>query len=211
MTSKRQLVFIDDSGDPGFKLNAGSSSHFVIACVIFDDNLDAEEVSLIIKKYRRELGWPDHREFKFNKTNKDIVAELLQRVANSNFRIRAICMDKSIIHSPALRNKQESFYNYTIKEVLSKTNDLNEADVRLDGHAGREYKRSATAYLKREINSSSTKISRVKFVDSHKDSLIQLADLAAGSIMRSFQTNKSDSHRYREILKKRIEDVWGFC
>jgi hypothetical protein len=46
-----QHVFIDDSGDPGFKLNKGSSSHFVIACVIFDDSLDAEEVALTIKKY----------------------------------------------------------------------------------------------------------------------------------------------------------------
>ena len=25
------LVFIDDSGDPGFKLNKGSTSHFIIS------------------------------------------------------------------------------------------------------------------------------------------------------------------------------------
>ena len=28
------LVFIDDSGDPGFKLDRGSTPVFVIACVI---------------------------------------------------------------------------------------------------------------------------------------------------------------------------------
>ena len=49
------LVLIDDSGDPGFKIGRGSSQFFVIACVIFDDELDAEETALIIKRYRRSL------------------------------------------------------------------------------------------------------------------------------------------------------------
>lgn len=210
MTGIMQHVFIDDSGDPGFKLDKGSSSHFVIACVIFDDPLDAEEVSLIIKKYRRELGWTDKREFKFNKTKKIFVKKLLQRVANSNFRIRAICIDKSLIHSRELRNKQDSFYNYAIKEVLSKTDTLNGADVRLDGHSGREYKKSAGSYIRKEVNAKSHKIARVRFVDSQTNTLIQLADLAAGSILRSTNHSKTDAPEYIKIIKDRIEDVWYF-
>jgi hypothetical protein len=35
------LVFIDDSGDPGFKLDRGSTPFFVIALVIFEDELEA--------------------------------------------------------------------------------------------------------------------------------------------------------------------------
>jgi hypothetical protein len=66
------LVFIDDSGDPGFKFDKGSSTHFVIACIVFDDNLDAEETALKIKRLRRSLGWRDDHEFKFNKASKDI-------------------------------------------------------------------------------------------------------------------------------------------
>ncbi len=38
------LVFIDDSGDAGFKLGKGSSEFFVISAVIFDDNLEAEKL-----------------------------------------------------------------------------------------------------------------------------------------------------------------------
>lgn len=206
----KQLVFIDDSGDPGFKLDKGSSSHFVIACVIFDDALDAEETALIIKKYRRELGWSDKREFKFNKTNKAIVSELLTRVSGSNFRVRAICIDKSKIYSHELKNKQDSFYNYAIKEVLSKTDSLNAADVRLDGHSGREYKKSAGTYLRREVNARSQKIAKVRFVDSRTNVLIQLADLAAGSILRSTQTTKTDRAKHIKLLDARIEDIWKF-
>ncbi|MCA9350745.1 DUF3800 domain-containing protein [Candidatus Saccharibacteria bacterium] len=206
----KQLVFIDDSGDPGFKLGKGSSSHFVIACVIFDDTLDAEETALAIKKFRREIGWADEREFKFNKTKKSIVLQLLQKVSQSKFRVRAICIDKSLIRSHELKSKQDSFYNYAIKEVLSKTTDLNAANIRLDGHSGRNYKKSATAYFRREINSSSQKIAKVRFVDSKTNNLIQLADLTAGAILRSTQTGKTDSLDYLKILEKRIENVWYF-
>lgn len=59
------LVFIDDSGDPGFKLEKGSTSHFVIAMVIFDDTLEAEKTALAIKELRRELQFSDNSEFKF--------------------------------------------------------------------------------------------------------------------------------------------------
>ncbi len=33
------LVFIDDSGDPGFKFEKGSSKYFVIALVIFKESI----------------------------------------------------------------------------------------------------------------------------------------------------------------------------
>ena len=87
---------------------------------------------------------------------------------------------------------------------------MNLADVRLDGHSGREYKKSAEAYFRREINGKSKKIARVRFVDSRTNNLIQLADLVAGSILRSYQTGKTDALVYRKIIEKRIEDVWDF-
>jgi len=209
----KQLVFIDDSGDPGFKLDRGSSSHFVIAYVIFSDPLDAEEAALTMKKFRRDLDWRQDREFKFNKTKKTIVKNLLNAVCSSSFSVRAICIDKSIVRSHELKNKQDSFYNYAIKEVLSKSTQLNNATVRLDGHSGREYKKSAITYLRREVNTNSRKIKKVKFVDSKTDNLIQLADLVAGSILRSTQEHKSDRSEYLDILtqKGRIDDVWYFC
>ncbi|MCW1888213.1 MAG: DUF3800 domain-containing protein [Candidatus Moranbacteria bacterium] len=207
---KRQLVFIDDSGDPGFKIEQGSSSHFVIACIIFDDSLDAEEAALIIKKYRRELSWPDQREFKFNKTNKKLIKELLERVKSATFRVRAICIDKRKIYSHELKNKQDSFYNYAIKEVLEKTTTLNHASIKLDGHSGRAYKKSATMYFKREVNKKSSKIAKVRFVHSHSDVLIQLADLVAGAILRSTQDAKTDHKEYLEIIQPKIEDIWYF-
>jgi len=46
------LVFIDDSGDPSFKIDKGASKNFVICCVIFDDDLEADIVAGTIRRYK---------------------------------------------------------------------------------------------------------------------------------------------------------------
>ncbi|PIP29596.1 hypothetical protein COX27_00570 [Candidatus Kuenenbacteria bacterium CG23_combo_of_CG06-09_8_20_14_all_36_9] len=55
------LVFLDDSGDPGFKLDQGSTSHFVIAMVCFDDELEAEKTAIAIKELKRELKFSEQK------------------------------------------------------------------------------------------------------------------------------------------------------
>ena len=46
------LVFIDESGDPGFKLGRGSSPVFVVAMVVFDDRMEADLVDREIEGLR---------------------------------------------------------------------------------------------------------------------------------------------------------------
>lgn len=205
------LVFIDDSGDAGFKLDKGSSKHFVIACVVFDDNLDAEETALKIKRLRRSLGWRDDHEFKFNKTNKQIRLAFLNEVKACNFRVRAIVADKSVIRSPELRRNKNKFYNYMIKEVLSKSDgSIKNSSIRLDGHEDRVYKKAATTYFRQQANPRGGVIKEMKFVNSKNDNLIQLADMVAGAILRTTQSGKSDSKGYLKVITKRVEDIWYF-
>lgn len=205
------LVFIDDSGDAGFKLDKGSSKHFVIACVIFDDNLDAEETALKIKRLRRSLNWRDDHEFKFNKTNKQIRLAFLHEVKACKFRVRAIVADKSAIRSPELRGNKNKFYNYMIKEVLSKSaGSIKNGSIRLDGHEDRAYKKAATTYFRQQANPRGTLIKDMKFVNSKNDNLIQLADMVVGSIFRTTQTGKTDSNDYLNVIQKRVEDIWYF-
>jgi len=105
------LVFIDDSGDPSFKLAKGSSRVFVIALVIFEDELEAEKTSIAIKELRRRLKVSDLFEFKFNKANKTFRNSFLNTVKNFKFKIRAIVVKKEIISSRYLRTAKENFYN----------------------------------------------------------------------------------------------------
>lgn len=205
------LVFIDDSGDPGFKFDKGSSTHFVIACIVFDDNLDAEETALKIKRLRRSLGWRDDHEFKFNKASKDIRLAFLNEIKGCKFRIRAIIADKSIIRSVELRRNKNKFYNYMIKEVLSKSaGKIIDGRIRLDGHEDRSYKKAATTYFRQQANPDGSIIKDMKFVNSKNDNLIQLADMVAGSLLRTTQKRKTDSDIYLKVINKRTEDIWYF-
>lgn len=205
------LVFIDESGDAGFKLPRGSSSHFVIACVIFDDNLDAEEASLRIKRYRRALGRRDDHEFKFNKSSKDVRMGFFEAVASCKFRVRAVVVDKGQISSNHLRRDKASFHNYFIGCVLEQADGtISDARVRIDGRGDRDYKRSASAYFRRRLNSKDNVVRNVKFVDSTSDSLIQLADMVAGAINRNESGTKSDASEYIKALGKNVQDIWRF-
>jgi hypothetical protein len=49
-----------------------------------------------------------------------------------------------------------------------------------------------------------------KLVDSKSDELIQMADMIAGCIRRSYDTSKSDANVYKDSIKKHIEDEWLF-
>ena len=206
----RQLIFIDDSGDPGFKLESGSSRYFVIACVIFDSKVAAEAVMAEMHRLRKRFGWSKNHEFKFNKLRRSDLKATLATVAEYDFMIRAAIVDKTLVQSHELRTKPASFYNFIIKEVLEKANTIKDAEVRLDGHSDKAYRRQATTYFRKAINFDNRKIADFDMVDSKRDDLVQLADLVAGSIYHSLQSGKTDCSDYINLIKKRIDDLWRF-
>lgn len=206
------LVFIDDSGDPGFKLERGSSSFFVIAMIIFDDELEAEKTAVAIKDLRRKLKFPDDVEFKFFKSHPKVRREFLKTVADFHFRVRALVVDKKTLRSPLLRGDKESFYAYFIKTALRFSDgSIHEAKIRIDGSGERAFRRQFLSYLRRELNSVNNPLmAQCRLVDSRENVLIQLADMVAGSIHRAHRPDKKDRTEYRAIIKKRIEDEWPF-
>lgn len=206
------LVFIDDSGDAGFKLDKGSTKFFIISLVIFDDDLEAEKTAIAIKDLRRELKFSDCSEFKFYKSSKNVRQKFLNKVCNFNFRIRSLVIDKSLIRSDELKYNKNSFYSYAIKTVLKHSGGkIKNAKIKIDGSGDRVFRRNFLGYLRRQLNSQDVKImDNCKLVDSKQNVLIQLADMVAGSIHRSFNKEKLDSKLYKAIIKRRIEDEWNF-
>lgn len=206
------LVFIDDSGDPGFKLDKGSTLFFVISLVIFDDELEAERVALAIKELRRSLKFPDDMEFKFHKSRKTVREKFLNAINPFKFRIRSLVIKKTVIRSDELRENKNSFYGYAIKTVLKHSNDtILNAKIKIDGSGDRVFRKSFLTYLRKQLNSKQKKIMKnCKLVDSKGNVLIQMADMIAGSIRRHCDKSKTDHLIYRNIIKKHIEDEWSF-
>ncbi|MEK7077995.1 MAG: DUF3800 domain-containing protein [Patescibacteria group bacterium] len=206
------LVFVDDSGDPGFKLDKGSSIFFVISLVIFDDELEAEKTAVAIKNLRRSLGFPDDVEFRFFKSSRNVREKFLKTIAPFKFKIRCLVMDKTILRSNELKSNKNSFYSYAIKLVLKHSNNsILNAKIRIDGSGDRIFRKSFLGYLRRELNSTQKKvIKNCKLVDSGGNVLIQMADMVAGSIRRSYDKSKDDSKLYRNIVNNHIENEWPF-
>lgn len=204
------IVFIDDSGDAGFQIEKGSSRFFVISCVIFDDDLEAEKVSVALKQLKRDLK-SKKIEFKFNKCDKKERKEFLKTVNKFEFKIRALVIDKKKIKSEYLKKSKESFYGYAIKSVLKNNKDtILDAKVRIDGSGGRQFRKTFQAYLRRELNLYKPVMKNCKLIDSKENILIQMADMIAGTIRRYYDPEKTDKTDYRSLIKKKIDDEWLF-
>ncbi len=206
------IVFIDDSGDPGFNFEKGSTEIFVITCIIFQDELEAEKAGISIKELRRILKFPDDVEFKFNKSSKKTRESFLSSVNKFDFKIRSLVINKKLITSDKLKNDKNSFYSYAIKMLLQNSGgSILNAKVRIDGSGDRVFRRSFLTYLRKELNTKQKKIMKnCRLVDSKNNSLIQMVDMIAGSIKRSYDESKTDNKIYKKIIKKHIEDEWKF-
>lgn len=196
----KQLIFIDDSGDPGFK--GASSSRLIMAAALFTDSQEATTLSKEIDKFRNFLGWHDDYEFKFSKIRKDIIASLLDIIAKHNFQIYSVYIDKESFERAKYILNNEKLYNWLIKELLLSM-PLYNAKIEIDGSSSKQYQHRTSAYLRKALKNSQKGKCTIKFVDSRKDNLIQLADVIVGSVNRSM-TNKTDANAYLNKLKNKI-------
>lgn len=209
-------VFIDDSGDAGFKLDRGSTEYFVIACCVFETPEAAERTSKAIIEHRASIGWSEFEEFKFSKMRNDFQLNFMNEIFKLDFFVRAIVIDKKIIKSDNLVTNHKNFYNYVIKMVLTQSNQtIQNASVKIDGSSGREYRNAVRTYLKNEANTPEfCVIKDVNFVNSKGNQLIQLADMVAGCIRRSVDLSKKNAPEYATALapihQKSKSDIWFF-
>jgi len=204
MTKGKELLYIDDAGDPG-KYGVSSTRYFVIAIVIFDDELEAEATSLEIKRLRRSLGWRPDYEFKFNKMNLDIRTKFLSAVRKCNFRIFACVVDKKRLPPSAHRT---NLYDAIVRHAIeSCAKYLTSFTVRLDGKSDKIHKRIAAAYFRKGLKYGNARLLSFRYANSQKDNLVQLADVVAGSINRSLQKDKTDHGKYLPIIKQKFIEV----
>lgn len=202
------LVLIDESGDPGFKLDKGSTRFFVAAMVIFKEFGHAEVCSKTIGDLRPALGISG--EFKFNKSSEAVKDAFFEAIHPHHFEVWALVVDKTKIRSENLRRNDDRFYNYFVRSLLGCGAPLSGAKVKIDGSGDREFKNHLQRYLKRSLQGGA--VASVKFADSGKDNLIQLADMVVGAIARSYRApderNKAD--RWRKMLAAKLRDCWEF-
>jgi len=208
-----QLVYLDESGDVGFKVGAGSSPALVVAAVILNSSADAETTAAAVHSYRTALGKGRPFRFHFSNLRREWRLGFLEAVRDCPFRVRAIVMRKDRIWSGSqLRRSGQHFYSFTMRMLLTRTfGDIREAKLFVDGEAGRQSLRRMVSYLRRECNTPECRVFRdVRFVPKRDNNvLLQLADMVTGSIARSYRADKPDRWAYREAIAAKLR-VWDF-
>lgn len=127
------LVFVDESGDPGMKLDKGSSNFFVLTLVVFDDNENAQFSDDAINDIRNQLRLNPYSEFKFNKLRDTSRRHFLQSVAQHSFAYYSIVINKAKLTGKGFAYKG-SFYKYACSLAFNNAKGyLDEAVVVIDG------------------------------------------------------------------------------
>jgi len=203
--SLKQFVIIDDSGDPG--VGGSSTSHFIIAAVIIVGESEKRKLIAAVDQYRKKLGWKETHEFKFNTTKKEIIEELILLISKYKFSAYAMVLDKKKIPVTPDIIDNNSLYYYIMKELLLRI-DMKSPHITIDGIGGKRYMQRVKAYLRQNLKLNGISKCEIKFADSRKDSLIQITDIVAGSIARSYRNDRAKAEKFLNMLGKKIEQIF---
>ncbi len=206
------LVFVDESGDPGLKLGAGSTPYFIVTLVVFEDNDEALAADQRIQLLKGELGLRSEFEFKCSRANRQFREAFLSAVAQYEFFYLSIVINKAKLTGPGFKFK-DSFYKYACNLVFQNAKPyLDRATVVIDGSGSRDFRRQLSSYLRKRINSAewgAHYIAKIKVQDSRTNNLLQLADMVCGAVARS-HGSKKDAPVYRRLIAHReiYVQVW---
>jgi hypothetical protein len=199
------LVFIDESGDSGLKIEEGSSRFFTVALVVFEDNDEAINCDKRIELLKSELGWEKGSEFHFKKNSDKVRQIFFESVLPYNFFYYGIVINKDPdkLYGDGFKNKS-SFYKYTCGLVFENAKDkLNKSIVIIDKSGNNDFRKQLSKYLKRKMNGDRTMIKKVKMQKSESNNLLQLADYIAGAVNRSVVGKRKNSQEFRNMLGRR--------
>lgn len=197
----KQLVFIDESGDAGFK--SSSSQNFAFALIVFNNMDNAQILDDAISQIA--ITCKHKSEFKYSKTCNKVKDAFFTGIARYNFNAKVIYVNKLVIQSPELRRDANKFYNFFLKQVITHAN-LDKASIKIDGKKD-SVKQELVNYLRTQAKEC---VSKIKYEDSKNNRLIQLADMIVGLVIHACApTSTIEQRKWLQILKPKL-DIWHF-
>lgn len=191
----RKLVFVDESGNPGIKDEQGE---FVIVGVVVIEENDLIKISEEFSKIKQQMNWDADFEFKFSKTNKNIIIKLLKSLSDINFEIYALIFDKKDISTNG-----QTIYNRLLCDLIKEMR-IENADILVDGKTSRRNKNSVASFFRKELSKNGNKL---RYGNSKSYDGLQLADLIAGTIHR-FYAGKKGGIDFMSIIKNKIKLIF---
>lgn len=200
------FVYLDESGDTGFKF-PNSSRYFVVTLLLVDDPVPFHNA---IDELRGALGFAQDNEFKFYRSSDEVRWAFFRMMRRQSFVARVIVIDKHLMTAPAMR-KRDTFYSIIVRLVLTYDNGMiQNAMLILDESVkSKKSKQQFTSFLRKSLNADPTtpKMREIRYHRSSADNLIQAADMLSGAVYAHYSKGNSDLFNY---MRPKIADVWDW-
>jgi len=173
----------DEAGDVSFSFMKGASRFFVVAVIA---TRAPDELRAALAAVRLEAHLPEDFDFHFNRlASARLQDRILSVLRDADFDARAIVVDKTALPDTFRVMASIDFYLYFVAELLSQIPASKRQDgaLLLDEYGSAPRVRTE---LKRVLRARGVEhgFRRILVRRSHRESLIQVADLVAGAVFR---------------------------
>ena len=202
-------AFVDEYGTSELDTSKdGVSSHFIAAAVVIKPELLATLTQGVATVQQNFFPKGEIKSSRIGKKHKRRLA-ILREITKLPFTIYALVIDKSRIESEGLGHKKsfiKFFHRILFDNMYASFPDLT---LTADEHGSAEFMEGFKKYVKNRIQRDLFGQSAFAFEKSHNASLLQLADLIAGTLGYIYDRKKRFPHRKEvfELLGGRISGI----
>ena len=156
MTNFIKKLWLDESGDGGFRFKFGSSKYFVVATIYLENNEIEEEISRIrkqIHQLKEKFALTAEYEFKFSRCKDTFKIAFLKEVLKFPIKYKAIIVNKEKLAAPALKYSPKELYCEMIRRLLYDNNPpLGKAILIIDEAVAKTHQREFKGILKKYLS-----------------------------------------------------------
>lgn len=208
-------VFLDESGDIGYKFGKGSTELFLMVAACFANDAEMGQCDDNLARLRVDLGWTVNREFHFSDCSRDERRLFFEAAAQCQFAYFAVIVNKRMLAS---QDRPKSLYSDTAERLARM---VIEGQQRrgivfvFDNFGGPKTIQELRNRLKQQFNPrkrqrgrrSQPTIKEVRAKGSHAYSQLQVADMLCGAWnLREIQPN-SEASAYLARVQHRMVKV----
>lgn len=205
---KKQIAFIDESGNNGLDFTkAEVSTHFIVTAILFDENninIEDEKINAIRKKHFQtgemkssNVGSNDSRRL-----------EILKDLNDINYHIFSYVIDKRELTTEGFKYKA-SFYKF-LHSLVDKElyRVFPKIQIVADEHGRDDFKTSFIKYIKEKYITDLFN-QDFRITNSKAEYAVQLADFITGTVARCYESKKISGRKQEllEAIKNKITEI----
>jgi hypothetical protein len=202
---ERAVIYVDESGNPDIKNH--EPPVFVVAAVLVESRKDVAGLDQRFRNAFAAINRPEEHEMRSSGLSEIKHSRVLRELSLLDYQWAAACFDKKRLQSPGFTDPT-SFYRYAFQFLIGDLLTVAwQSDLVIDEHSTSEFQSALERYLRKQNSGLPVnRLGAVRFAQSSKERLVQLADLVAGAVRRAVN---GEELPLREIEPKMINlQLW---